>query len=31
VWGYPTFARLTIGRMGDNRRFIKALKKILKR
>jgi histidinol-phosphate aminotransferase len=30
VWGYPTFARLTIGRMDDNRRFIKALKKILK-
>jgi histidinol-phosphate aminotransferase len=31
VWGYPTFARVTIGRMEDNRRFIKALKKILKR
>jgi histidinol-phosphate aminotransferase len=30
VWGYPTFARLTIGRMDDNRRFINALKKILK-
>jgi len=30
VWGFPTFARLTIGRMDDNRRFIKALKKILK-
>jgi histidinol-phosphate aminotransferase len=29
-WGYPTFARLTIGRMEDNRRFIKALKKVLK-
>ena len=29
VWGFPTFARLTIGRMEDNRRFIKALKKIL--
>jgi len=29
VWGYPTFARLTIGRMNDNRKFIKALKKIL--
>ncbi len=29
VWGYPTFARLTIGRMDDNRKFIKALKKIL--
>jgi histidinol-phosphate aminotransferase len=31
VWGYPTFARLTIGRMDDNRRFIKAVKKIVKR
>jgi histidinol-phosphate aminotransferase len=30
IWGYPTFARVTIGRMGDNRRFIKALKKVLK-
>jgi len=30
VWGYPTFARLTIGRMNDNRKFIKALRKILK-
>jgi len=30
VWGYPTFVRVTIGRMGDNRRFIKALKKVLK-
>ncbi len=30
VWGYPTFARVTIGRMEDNRRFIKALKKIIK-
>ncbi len=30
VWGYPTFARLTIGRMDDNRRFIKALKKIVR-
>ena len=28
VWSFPTFARLTIGRMEDNRRFIKALKKI---
>jgi histidinol-phosphate aminotransferase len=31
IWGYPTFARVTIGRMEDNRRFIKALKKTLKR
>jgi len=31
VWGYPTFARVTIGRMEDNRRFIRALKKILRR
>ena len=30
VWGFPTFARVTIGRMGDNQRFIKALKKILR-
>jgi histidinol-phosphate aminotransferase len=29
VWGYPTCGRVTIGRMTDNRRFIKALKKIL--
>jgi histidinol-phosphate aminotransferase len=29
-WGYPTFARVTIGREEDNRRFIKALKKVLK-
>lgn len=29
IWGYPTFARVTIGRMEDNRRFIKAIKKIL--
>ena len=27
-WGYPTFGRVTIGRMEDNRRFVKALKKI---
>jgi len=30
MWGYPTFARVTIGRMEDNQRFIKALKKIIK-
>ena len=30
VWKYETFARVTVGRMGDNRRFIKALKKVLK-
>ncbi len=30
IWGYPTFARVTIGRIADNQRFIKALKKILK-
>ncbi len=30
VWGYPTFARVTIGRMDHNRRFINALKKILR-
>ncbi|MEW6375047.1 MAG: histidinol-phosphate transaminase [Thermodesulfobacteriota bacterium] len=28
IWGYPTCARVTIGRMEDNRRFINALKKI---
>jgi histidinol-phosphate aminotransferase len=30
MWGYPTFARVTVGRMGDNQRFIKALKKIVR-
>ena len=30
TWGYPTCARVTIGRMKDNKRFIKALKKIMK-
>jgi histidinol-phosphate aminotransferase len=30
VWGYPTFARVTVGRMEDNQKFIKALKKMLK-
>jgi histidinol-phosphate aminotransferase len=30
IWGYRTFARVTIGRMDDNRRFIKALKKIMR-
>ena len=30
TWGYPTCARVTIGRMEDNQRFIKALRKILK-
>jgi histidinol-phosphate aminotransferase len=30
TWGYPTFARVTIGRIEDNQRFIKALKKVLK-
>jgi histidinol-phosphate aminotransferase len=30
IWGYPTFARVTVGRMEDNRRFIKALNKIIK-
>ena len=30
VWKYETFARVTVGRMNDNRRFIQALKKILK-
>jgi histidinol-phosphate aminotransferase len=30
IWDYPTFARVTIGRMEDNRKFVKALKKICK-
>jgi histidinol-phosphate aminotransferase len=30
IWDYPTFARVTIGRIEDNQRFIKALKKIFK-
>jgi len=30
VWKYETFVRVTIGRMSDNRKFIRALKKILK-
>jgi histidinol-phosphate aminotransferase len=29
IWGYPTFARVTIGRIEDNQKFIKALKKII--
>ncbi len=28
IWGYPTFARVTVGRLEDNRRFIEVLKKI---
>lgn len=28
AWGFPTFARVTIGRMEENRRFIRALDKI---
>jgi len=31
IWGYPTFARVTIGRMGDNQRFIRALKKVMRK
>ena len=31
VWKYETFIRVTIGRMGDNRKFIRALKKVLKK
>ncbi|OGP88814.1 MAG: hypothetical protein A2156_07395 [Deltaproteobacteria bacterium RBG_16_48_10] len=30
IWGYPTFARVTVGRMEDNKRFINALRKVLK-
>ena len=29
TWGYPTFARVTIGRTENNRRFVRALRKIL--
>lgn len=29
IWGYPTCARVTIGRIEDNKKFINALKKIL--
>jgi len=29
IWGYPTSGRVTIGRMEDNRGFIKALKKVI--
>ncbi len=31
IWGYPTCGRITIGRMEDNKRFIRAVRKILKR
>ncbi len=31
IWGYPTCGRVTIGRMEDNKRFIRALRKILRR
>jgi histidinol-phosphate aminotransferase len=30
TWNYPTCARVTIGRKGDNQKFIKALKKVIK-
>jgi histidinol-phosphate aminotransferase len=30
LWGYPTCARVTIGRAEDNQRFIKALRKVVK-
>lgn len=29
LWNYNTFGRVTIGRMGDNRAFVKALKQVL--
>jgi histidinol-phosphate aminotransferase len=31
MWGYPTCARVTIGRMEDNQRFIEALQRIFTR
>ena len=30
IWNYPTSARVTVGRVGDHRRLIKAVKKILR-
>jgi histidinol-phosphate aminotransferase len=30
MWNYPTSGRVTVGTIGDHRKFIKALKKILK-
>ena len=30
MWNYPTSGRVTIGRMGDHRKLIKALRKILR-
>ena len=30
IWGYETFARVTVGRMEDNKRFIQGLKKALR-
>jgi histidinol-phosphate aminotransferase len=30
IWGYKTFARVTVGRMEDNRRFIQGLRKVLR-
>lgn len=30
MWGYATCGRVTLGRMEDNKRFIKALKRVLK-
>jgi histidinol-phosphate aminotransferase len=30
TWGFETFARVTVGRMEDNRRFIQGLKKVLR-
>ena len=29
IWGYPTFARVTVGRLEDNKKLIRALKKVL--
>lgn len=31
IWGYPTCGRITIGRMEDNKRLIRALRKLLGR
>ena len=31
IWGYPTFARITVGRLEDNGRLVKALQKVLRK
>jgi histidinol-phosphate/aromatic aminotransferase/cobyric acid decarboxylase-like protein len=31
IWDYPTSARITIGTMDENRRFIEKLEEVLRR